>query len=374
MAKSLRKGSGFGRAEIVPMPASMLRAWLRAVEDDPLGLALTMCSLNLAAGASDLSELTWEDRNGAISYPCVDTKNREFITERIKTFTTRWTTIRNGLRVIPMMQRTHAALETWKQHRKGLIVDLSERRTMHERIKRAATARRLSNEGLRHTDIAAVLKTPVKSVADILNQPADRREKAKSLAAKGYSLRDIVELTGFSKGAVSDYIRDMKVNGVDKPRSNRHTIVTPDSNRIFFVPATGRPLVNTDTGHSYVRTIFQTICAKAGIKRETDIQYGRVAPAKAGEFLLPIRNAHYIFRRTAATVAGMLGRVPERTLQNFLGHESPEMTRKYLHTPPSDYEGEKIHHKYRVRVQQTDDPIDAIEEFIERIYDSMKRS
>ena len=110
-----------------------------------------------------------------------------------------------------MMQRTHAALKAWKQHRKDLIVDLSDRRTMHERMKRAATARRLSNEGLSHTEVAAVLKTPVKSVSDILKQPADRREKARSLAAKGYSLRDIVELTGFSKAAVSGYIRDMTV-------------------------------------------------------------------------------------------------------------------------------------------------------------------
>lgn len=374
IAKSLRKGSGFGRAEIIPMPAKMLRAWLLAVEDDPLHLALTMCSLNLAAGAADLSELTWENRNGAMSYPCVDLKEQVFITQRIKTFTTRWTTTRNGLRVIPMMKRTHAALEAWKGHREGIIDDLSERRALHERIKRAAKARRLRNEGLSHTDIAAELKTPVKSVADILKQPADRREKARSLAAKGYSLRDIVELTGFSKAAVSGYIRDMTVESKPKPRSNRQAIVTPDPNRIFFVPATGRPLVNTENGHSYMRTIFQAICAKAAIKRETDIEYGRVAPAKAGDFVLPKRNGHYIFRRTAATVAGMLGKVPERTLQNFLGHESPEMTRKYLHTPPSDYEGEKIHHDYRQRVRQTDDPIEAIEEFIEKLYDSMKRS
>lgn len=374
MAKSLRKGSGFGRAEIIPMPATMLRAWLRAVDDDPLHLALTMCSLNLAAGAADLSELTWENRTGAIPYPCVDLTNRVFITERIKTFTARWTTTHNGLRVIPMIQRTRAALEAWKRHREGIIVDLSERRAMHGRIKRAAKARRLSNEGLSHTDIAAVLKTPVKSVADILKQSADRREKARSLAAKGYSLRDIVELTGFSKAAVSAYIRDMSVECKPKPRSNRQAIVTPDPNRIFFVPATGRPLVNADTAHSYMRTIFKAICAKAGIKRETDIEYGRVAPAKAGEFMLPKRNAHYIFRRTAATVAGLLGKVPERTLQDFLGHEFPEMTREYLHTPPPDYQGVRIHHNYRMRVRQTDDPIDAIEEFIEKIYDSMKRS
>jgi len=374
IAKSLRKGSGFGRAEVIPMPATMLRAWLFAVEDDPLQLALTMCSLNLAAGAVDLSELTWENRSGTTWYPCVDLEEKEFITERTKTFTTRWTTTRNGLRVIPMMRRTHAALEAWLQHREGMIVDLSKRRAMHERIKRAAKARRLRNEGLSHTDIAAALKTPVKSVADILKQPADRREKARSLAAKGYSLRDIVELTGFSKASVSTYIRDITANSTDKPRSNRHTIVTPDPNRVFFVPTTGRPLVNTETHHDYVDTIFKDVCVKAGIKREADILKGRVPQEKAGKLVLPMRNGHYIFRRTAATIAGMLGKVPERTLQNFLGHASPEMTRKYLHKPPSDYNGERIHHDYHINIHQTDDPIEAIEEFVETIYKSMNES
>jgi len=373
MAKSLRKRSGFGRAEIIPMPAAMLRDWLRAVEDDPLHLALTMCSLNLAAGAIDLSELTWEDRSGAMAYPCVDTKRGEFITERIKTFTSRWTTIRDGLRVIPMMRRTRKALAAWQHYSEKLIADLSERRAMAERIKRATTARRLKCEGLSHAEIAASLNTPVSSVADILRQPADRREHARSLAARGYSLRDVVELTGYSKGCVSGYIRDITTNR-KKPRSNRHTMVTPDPNRVFFVPATGRPLVKSLTHSDYVDTIFKDICAKAGIKREADILRGRVPPAKSGEFFLPMRNGHYIFRRTAATIAGMLGKVSERTLQNFLGHNSPEMTRKYLHTPPSDYQGPRVHHDYRVRVRQTDDPIQAIEEFVEKVYGAMKRS
>ena len=113
-----------------------------------------------------------------------------------------------------------------------------------------------------------------------------------------------------------------------------------------------------------MRDVFKRVCSEAGIVREADILSKRTPPPKEGTFVLPVRNGHYIFRRTAATVAGMLGGVAERDLQNFLGHRSPEETRKYVRNPPPDYNGSRITPNYRIKLKASGDPIAAIEEFL----------
>ncbi len=368
-AKSAGQEAGarqFGRADIIPMPVAVMGAWLAAARRDPFHLALTMCSLNLAAGAADLSDLPLEDRTLTNPLPCVDMERRLFITHRSKTFNRRWTLrTEEGEPAIRMMDRTHEALAAWFDRREELLHELKERRATANRIQRAAKARRLRAKGLSKARIAAELGVAVGNVHDILRQPADRREWARSLAEKGHSQKDIVALTGLGTGTVSKYVRDITARKPPKPRGNRYSIITPDPNRVFFVPSTGRPLVNHSSKHNYVITVFNRICKEAGIIREVDILAGRQAPPEQGTFILPKRNGHYIFRRTAATVAGMLGGVPERALQGFLGHDSPEMTRKYVLDPPSSYRGDRIEHGYRIKLKHSDDPIAVLEEFLD---------
>jgi len=369
IAKSAGHEAGakqFGRADIIPMPAAVMRAWLEVARRDPFHLALTMCSLNLAAGATDLSDLPLEDRTLTNPLPCVDMERKLFITHRSKTFNRRWTLrTGEGEPAIRMMDRTHEALTAWLDCREALLRELGERRAAAHRIQRAVEARRLRAKGFSKARIAAELGVPLGSVRGIMHQPADRREWARSLAEKGYSQKDIVALTGLSAGSVSKYVRDITARNPRKPRGNRYSIVTPDPNRVFFVPSTGRPLVNHSSNHNYVITVFNRICKEAGIIREVDILAGRQAPPQQGTFILPKRNGHYIFRRTAATVAGMLGGVPERALQNFLGHDNPEMTRKYVLNPPSSYRGDRIKHGYRIKLEHSDDPIAVLEEFLD---------
>ena len=360
---------GFGKAEIIAMPAETIRAWLDVAEKDPFVYALTMCSLNLAAGAADLSDLVFDDTTLTNPLPCVDMKRKLFITKRHKTGVVRWTCLtKEGDFAIPMMKRTYRTLKEWLRHREKLIAELTERRSLTERVERAAKARHMKDKGDGNARIAEELGVSVKYVSEILRQPADRRELSRSLAERGYSLRDITEITGFSKGSVSSYIRDITASRPRMPRSNRYAIISPDRNRVFFVPDTGRPLVNSSTRNDYVRNVFNRTCAEAGIVREVDVLAGRVPPPAPGTFVLPKRNGHYVFRRTAATVAGMLGGVPERELQNFLGHRSPEETRKYVRNPPPDYKGGRVSHDYRLELHERRDPVAVIEEFLDACF------
>jgi len=100
----------------------------------------------------------------------------------------------------------------------------------------------------------------------------------------------------------------------------------PDPNRVFFVPNTGLPLADRRKHRNFVRDLFDRICDRAGIAREKDGDKDR-SRASADGFVLPKGNGHYIFRRTAATVVGILRGVSESALQHFLGHKNPEMTR-----------------------------------------------
>ena len=370
LALSKRAGHGMGarrlgKAEIIAMPAETMRAWLDVAEKDAFVHALTMCSLNLAAGAADLSDLVFEDTTATNPLPCVDMKRKLFITKRHKTGVVRWTCLtKEGDFAVPMMKRTHHALKAWLKDRDRLIAELTNRRGLTERVERAAKARAMKAGGASNSDIGEEIGVSAKYVSEILRQPSDRRELSRSLAQRGYSLRDIVETTGFSKSSVSGYIREITDSRPRLPQSNRFAIVTPDQNRVFFVPDTGRPLVNSNTRNDYVRNVFNRVCTQAGIIREVDILAGRVPPPAPRTFVLPKRNGHYIFRRTAATVAGMLGGVPERELQNFLGHKSPEETRKYVRTPPPDYNGDRASHHYRLELNDRRDPVAVIEEFL----------
>ena len=75
----------FGRAETVALPIPALRRWFDAVKDDPFELAVTLCSLNLAAGASDLSDLRFLDDSVQNLRPAVDIDRGYFVTYRSKT-------------------------------------------------------------------------------------------------------------------------------------------------------------------------------------------------------------------------------------------------------------------------------------------------
>ncbi len=352
----------FGESEIIVWSTDALRAWLEAVMDDPFDYAWTMCSLNLAAGAADLSQLPVNDPTMTNGVPCVDMERKLFIASRSKTFEKRWTQIVDGDLVIPMMNRTHTAVGRWLAYRESLVAELSDRREMFRRIQRASEARRLAKEGRNYREIAATLDIPVGSVGGILKQAGDRREHARSLALAGHSVKDIVALTGFSQGSVSSYVRDITAERKRRPRGNRHMIVDPDPNLLFFVPSTGRPLDKNS-----IRDRFERVCRRAGIIREADIEAGRVEGPTNGAFVLPRNNGQYIFRRTAATVAGVLGRVPEDILQRFMAHKKVETTRRYIHDPPAGYEGPRVRHDFSFKLTESEDPTRVIEEFLDHL-------
>ena len=77
-----------------------------------------------------------------------------------------------------------------------------------------------------------------------------------------------------------------------------------------------------------------------------------------------------MFRRTAATVAGILGGVSESTLQHFLGHKNPEMTRRYLVDPPGPCQGTPMTYECEWDIKRSDDdPIAVIDDFLNRVRD-----
>jgi predicted transcriptional regulator len=316
----------FGCAEMVAMSVPALRKWFRGVADDPFELALTLCSLNLAAGASDLSDLRFLDDSVQRHQPAVDITRKLFITYRSKSRVARWTKILQNTNehAIDMMPRTHAALKAWIRHREKLIDDLRKRADIPASIKQAKAARRLRERGRTLAQIAEELSVPKWKVADLLRRPTDRRGWARSLVQQGYSVKDTAGLTGLSVGSVSNYTRDIPRDKT--PRGNRRRIVMPDPNCVFFVPNTGLPLTDRRKHKNFVRDLFDRVCDRAGIAREKDGDKDR-SRASADGFVLPKGNGHYIFRRTAATVAGILGGVSESALQHFLGHKNPEMTR-----------------------------------------------
>ena len=266
-----------------------------------------------------------------------------------------------------MMGRTRAALKAWLKHREDLIEDLRKRADIPTLIKQAKAVRRLRDEGSTHLEIADELGLSKWKVNHLLEQPEDRRGWARSLVASGYSVKDAAGRTGLSVGSVSNYTRDIPRDKT--PRGNRNRIVMPDPNRIFFVPSTGLVLVNRKKKRNFVRDMFDRTCDRAGIARETDKEKPEDRASTNG-FVLPKGNGHYVFRRTAATVAGILGGVSEPTLQHFLGHKNPEQTRKYLVDPPGPFEGTPMTYQCEWDIKRSDDnPIAVIDDFLNRILD-----
>ena len=359
-----------GVADTIAMPVEAFRAWIKTTIADPFEWALTMCSLNLAVGAKDLSNLQFLETTGLNPEPVVDMKRRLFVTSRGKTGAPRYTQItdRNEL-AVPMMKQTYEALTRWLVHREKLVKELTGRTALVLRIQKAKEARRLRDRGFSEQQIGIELGVAEGTVNSILHSPANLKEYARKLASSGYSIDEIVDLTGLSRGSVFNYTQGLRLDPDRKPRPNRYIIVQPDPNRLFFVPTTGRPLA--DGNSDYVRTTFNRICKRAGILREIDFlpKKGKPKPAPPplGAFILPKQSGHYIFRRTAATVAGMLGGVPESTLQHFMGHKSPDMTRRYVLHPPGDYNGVRMTHHYTFRLKKSDDPIEVLEAFLDHV-------
>lgn len=375
-AENLGKQEGHGPgagpfwcSEMVAMSVPALKKWFAAVEDDPFELALTLCSLNLAAGASDLSDLRFMDDSVQNLRPAVDMKRKQFITYRSKTHAARWTKIlrSSNEHVIPMMNRTRAALKAWIRHRTRLIKELKERADIPTRIDRAKAARRLRDRGRTFMEIADELGLSKWKVHHLLEQPEDRRGWARSLIEAGYSVKDTAGLTGLSVGSVSNYTRDITAKRDKTPRGNRRRIIMPDENRVFFVPNTGHPLVNRSTHKNFVRDLFDRICDRAEIVREKNVEKKGSRVSTDG-FVLPKWNGHYLFRRTAATVAGILGGVSESALQHFLGHKNPEMTRRYLVDPPGPCQGTPMTYECEWDIKRSDDdPIAVIDDFLDRV-------
>jgi len=360
--------ASFGVSETVALPMNELRAWLNVVRKNPFDYAITMCSLNLAAGASDLSELVFEDRSNVNPSPCVDMDRKLFITNRVKTLHNRYTMKTDrGEKAIPMMPQTYEALTLWLSERTHIIAALEEQKSIAALIERNREAHRMKKEGLPHAKIAEVLGVAERTVSDILRKPTNRKSFIQKFAQEGYNLDDIVAMTGFTRTSVYNNLRGLKNVRKRKPHPNRYTYTIPDPNRVFFVPATGRPLVNKSGSSNYVSNMFKRICDEAGIIREVDIVPKKIKLPEPRPFILPRNNGHYIFRRTAATVVGMLGGVPERRLQDFLGHKNPEMTRKYVLGPPDDYEGPRVTHTYNIKITHSDDPIQVLTEFMEYV-------
>ncbi len=362
-AKTRTGLSRVGVSETIAMPMKQLTTLLQAARQSEFEFALVMCSFNLAAGAKDLSNLEFEDRTSPNPRLVVDMANKLFFTRRGKTGINRWTIMTDQGPAIRMMKYTHQALAQWIAKRADLITDLAARRSLRERFELTREIRRLRAEGLVFGEIASRLGITEINANDLARAPANLAEYARMLRRNGHSLSHICELTGQAKGTVLRQTKDVVPQKECKDRGNRFNVVTPNENAVFFVPMTGRPL------NHYVLTVFEGLCARAGIVRETDILAKRVQQPPPGTFILPKYNGQYIFRRTGATIAGMLGEVPERKLQSFMGHKNPEMTRRYIKEPPADYSGQRATHDYTIRISRCEDPVDAIEEFLDHILD-----
>jgi hypothetical protein len=352
-----------GVGEIIAMPMQQLKSILLEARKDEFTFALVMCSLNLAAGSKDLTNLQFEDRSGANPRPIVDMKRRLFFTRRGKTGIKRYKMSLPEGYAIRMMTYTHEALTRWITKRTEIAKDLESRKGIRERFQLARETRRLKGAGLSFVQIAEKLGISQYHANDLMELPTSMIEYARMLRRNGHPIMDICEITGLSKASVCRHTKDVAPEGECTNRLNRFSVITPDENLVFFVPLTGRAL-----GH-YVSTVFEGLCDRAGIVRESHILANRVPPPPPGTFILPRGNGHYIFRRTGATIAGMLGEVPESRLQRFLGHKNPEMTRRYLKDPPPDYEGDRMTYDYAVQLTPCKDPIDAIEQFLGFILD-----
>lgn len=368
-----------GVAETVAMPLEAVRAFMKEAMKDPFEVALAMCSWNLAAGAGDLSALSFFDHSTANPTRVLDMDHRMFISWRGKNQQSRWVDrTEQNERYIRMMDHTHQALTHWLKVREQLVKDLTGQKALRERIENARRAHELRAQGRNWEEIAAILKISRSHLGELMKQPTNMRDYARSLAEGGHVLDAIVAMTGLAKSTVYGYTRDILDSQGKKPKTSRWAAIKPDENLVFFVPATGRPLVNEMGSKNYVADVFERICERAGIYRESDLRdrHGQPRPdapkPPAGAFILPRNNGHYIFRRSAATIAGMLGEVSLETLQHFMGHGRTDQTPKYMKYPPADYRKERMTHHYSNKVcatiRKTDDPIQAMEDFFQHVF------
>ena len=229
---------------MVAMSVPAMRKWFAVVKDDPFELALTLCSLNLAAGASDLSDLRFLDDSVQRHQPAVDITRKLFITYRSKSRVARWTKILQNTNehAIDMMSRTHAALEAWIRHREELIDDLRKRADIPASIEQAKTARRLRERGRTLAQIAEELSVPKWKVTDLLRRPTDRRGWARSLVQQRYRVKDTAGLTGLSVGSVSNYTRDIPRDKTPRQSTpHRHARPEPRVLRSQHRTSAGRP-------------------------------------------------------------------------------------------------------------------------------------
>lgn len=210
-----------------------------------------------------------------------------------------------------------------------------------------------------HAQIGKELGIPAGRVRTILEQPANMSELCQNLARDGYSLNQIVAVTGLSKSTVSYHTEELRKSIGHKPIVRMVLIQEPDDNLVLFHPDTGRPLLG------YIEDMFERLVVDSGVIMEEDIEKGDVEPPPPGTFVLPKLNRHYGLRRTVATVCGMVGGVVVPVLQTFMGHKTPQMTYKYVKMG-AGYTGKRVDHNYQfVLPQRPNDPVGVISDFID---------